>query len=204
MTISIIIPTLNRINDLTVALQSIEGQTYPPKEVIIVDQSDDTKTKDFVESYNQTTFKIVYLYTSYRSLTRARNLGIDNIDKGTDLVIFFDDDVILDNDYLEKIDTFFNNDKDRVYFGATGYIKNCERKSKLSPFLKLFFLQEYRDGRFKRNGLPTFQKYNKSPYETEFLSGCNMTYRKEVFKNIDLMKQWLSTAIWRMPTFHIG
>ncbi|HOV15564.1 MAG TPA: glycosyltransferase, partial [Spirochaetota bacterium] len=162
-------------------LLSIISQNFTIYEVIIVDQSDDTLTKDLVSNFSKNNFSIKYIHSEIKSLTIARNIGIENLSDRTELVIFLDDDVVLENDYINKVNIFFENDNSKKYFGATGYIKNNERKSKITFLLKLFILQEYKDGKFKINGLPTFPKFRDRPYEIEFLSGCNMIFRKEIF-----------------------
>ncbi|HPO48755.1 MAG TPA: glycosyltransferase family 2 protein [Spirochaetota bacterium] len=181
MKISIIIPTLNRTEDLKKTLNSIKEQSYSPYEIIIPDQSDDDCTKALIETVSQDTYKIKYFSLDFKSLTKARNFGIKNITPDTNLVIFLDDDVILEKNYLENVNNFFESDTSKEYYGGSGYIKNVERKSKIGFLYSLFGLQEYKDGKFKISGLPTFPKYSAVPYPIEFISGCNMIYRKKVF-----------------------
>ncbi|OHD07653.1 MAG: hypothetical protein A2086_16100 [Spirochaetes bacterium GWD1_27_9] len=183
MNISIIIPTLNRLVDLQKFISSLEEQTYLANELIIVDQSDNDLTKEFITNYSnlQKKINVKYLYSPEKSLTKARNFGIKHIGESCDLVAFFDDDVILNSDYLSEIINFFENDKQMVYKAATGYIQRKKWKSKISFLFKLFFLQEEKDGKFKINGLPTYPENKSKIYSVEFFSGCNMIFRKEIF-----------------------
>ena len=47
--ISIIIPTKNRSKDLYKAIKSIINQKIKPDELIVVDQSDDSSSKNLIE-----------------------------------------------------------------------------------------------------------------------------------------------------------
>ena len=70
--ISIIIPTLNRKNDLEKTLISISKCDNLPFEVIIIDQSDNEETKDFCDSFEK--LNIRYFYTDIKSSALARNI----------------------------------------------------------------------------------------------------------------------------------
>ena len=77
MKVSIIIPTCNRVNDLNACLDSIISQTTLPKEIIIVDDSDDNKVQNLVEQ-RKNEFKEKEILLKYirnkkeKSLTIAR------------------------------------------------------------------------------------------------------------------------------------
>lgn len=103
MTFSIIVPTKDRPLDLQNCIRSIRDQSVLPKEVIIVDASSDN-----ISAENQKTckgiledkLKIIYLRSAPR-VNRQRNLGADNA--SSDIIFFLDDDVVLNEDYSEKI-----------------------------------------------------------------------------------------------------
>ena len=48
-TVSIVVPTKNRRDDLRELLESILNQTTLPREVIVVDHSDDDRTRRLIE-----------------------------------------------------------------------------------------------------------------------------------------------------------
>jgi glycosyltransferase involved in cell wall biosynthesis len=105
MQVSVIIPTYNRQKDLKTCLNSILIQTKLPKEVIIVDDSDNDKIENLITEENgifeNKNIDLRYIRNKRgKSLTIARNVGIDN--STGDVVLFLDDDVILDKDYIKE------------------------------------------------------------------------------------------------------
>ena len=73
--ISVVIPTLNRINTLQRALDSVINQTYKPAEIIVVDNGSSDGTLKFLrEQYP----KITILTENKIGVSSARNKGIKN------------------------------------------------------------------------------------------------------------------------------
>ena len=102
--ISIIIPTMNRPESLKRTLDYIVKCRVLPAEVIVVDQSLDSK----VANANRETLSrisniinVKYLYQETPSLTRARNYGIRNATK--EIIVCADDDVDVKADIFEVI-----------------------------------------------------------------------------------------------------
>ena len=97
MSISVIIPTYNRAHTLSRALDSVFAQSYPPSEVIVVDDGsvDDTRAM-IAERYPQ----CIYLTQPNLGVSRARNQGITQA-KGEWIALLDSDDCWLP-DKLEK------------------------------------------------------------------------------------------------------
>src|SRR3989344_2734900 len=132
---SVIIPTINRIGDLKITLESFYDKIEYLKEVIIVDQSHDDKTKKYILSLKNK--KIFYIKSKIPSLTSARNLGVKRA-KGK-IVGFLDDDVTLDKQYFEEIIEVFNNNS--KVNGVSGWYLPKIRIGKFDFFIKkLFFI----------------------------------------------------------------
>lgn len=115
--ISIIICTKDRHKDLLRCIESLNNQSYPSKELIIIDSGENQKLD--IDKYNNkynnrynnrynNYLKIKYIrYIS--SLTVARNMGIRHSEG--DVILFLDDDVILDENYIYNIIQIFENYK---------------------------------------------------------------------------------------------
>ena len=71
--VSVIIPTYNRANYLSRAIDSVFDQTYQDFEVIVVDDGSMDNTKEVLAKYNS---KIRYFYQENRGVSTARNVGI--------------------------------------------------------------------------------------------------------------------------------
>ena len=71
--ISVVIPTLNRINTLQRALDSVINQTYKPAEIIVVDNGSSDGTLKFLREHYP---KIITLTENKIGVSSARNKGI--------------------------------------------------------------------------------------------------------------------------------
>lgn len=96
--VSVCICTRNRPEDLHKALNSVERSTYPVFEVIVSDDSTNDDTKALVTSH----FPFVkYLEGPRKGLGANRNNILKNITGSH--VLFIDDDVILNENFLEVV-----------------------------------------------------------------------------------------------------
>lgn len=92
--VSVIIPTLNSSRTLQNCLRSIEDQTYPFHEIILIDNFSSDSTIQIAKKFD---VKIM-LHKSERA--SARNLGVVN-SKGK-YIIFVDSDHVLEKNVLEE------------------------------------------------------------------------------------------------------
>lgn len=188
MQVSIIIPTYNRVDDLSACLKSIGIQSILPEEIIIVDDSDTADVQYFIESlmgeFQALGVCLEYIRnTAGKSLTIARNVGIKNATG--DLIMFLDDDVVLDKHYIREILSIYAQFPSAM--GVQGLIKNIENPNYfVSLFNRLFYLGH--NERLRSRVLPSasctypsIPEGSSSPVSCEWLSGCNQSYRKEVF-----------------------
>jgi len=180
---SFIIITKDRPEDIVECIKSILGQTILPRELIVVDASKTKKIRSVIRDLlNGQDINFAYIYsepgTSYQ-----RNLGIREA-KG-DMVFFFDDDVILDEDYHQEVLNVYRSDRNKNIGGVAGMIKNPYRFGITAiAFRKLFFLPttEGNDEMYP-SGLPNFTTKAKNIKEVKVFVGCNMSYRKGVLKD---------------------
>jgi glycosyltransferase involved in cell wall biosynthesis len=93
MTISIVIPTRNRLESLNRLLRSIDIQTVMPAEIIIVDSSDEDISEGLVETIAEKR-----LLKTPPSVCLQRNRGIALAQSG--FILLCDDDIELPEDYL--------------------------------------------------------------------------------------------------------
>ncbi len=182
---SVVICTRNRLTDLIACLDSLACQTYPPQELIVVDSSDVPlqKEKQFQEHFNEKQFlatQLRYIHTS-PGLTRQRNVGIAHA-RGA-IIYFFDDDVILEKEYLSAMNEAFETHPG--YVGGMGDITNINRNvSARYQWFRRFFLlpREQASGNFTWSGMPTHAFGTNKFKQVEVVGGCCMAFRKEVLK----------------------
>ena len=180
MSISVIVCTRNRSEDLRRYLCSLDKQTQMPDELIIVDASEDEETRDFVERRMRMSQYVIKHVRCEPGLTKQRNRGIKE-SKGKYL-FFFDDDVVLDPEYLQVSYETFDHFEGKNIGGVTGRITNISKnRSALDAlFKKIYFLTEHGKGRLKKSGFPEHRSDDKLAF-VEVFSGCSMAYKREVF-----------------------
>jgi len=185
--VSVIIPTKNRIQDVIRATNSILIQTTLPSEIIIVDSSDTKALNNRLKKFKK--LRIRYFYTKPGRCFQ-RNYGIKK-SKG-DILIFLDDDVILDKDYIKEIMRVFE-----TYPYKIGGVTSRQKLKKITPlkkisllayntFLKIFFIGGNKEGNFQPSGFPSpFPPDIWKIKKCEFLYGFSMAFKKEVIKEFN-------------------
>lgn len=122
MTFSLVICTYMRPKPLLNLLNSVKRQTLYPNEILIIDGSSDTKTKEIIEDYHFKNVKYFLTDSKDRGLTKQRNFGIKRTNEKSDVLCFLDDDVILEHNYFQSlISTYL---KFPGAMGVGGYITN--------------------------------------------------------------------------------
>ena len=181
--ISVVIPTCNRAEDLKKTLKPILTAGKKIKEILIVDQSRDNKTKKAIEKLKYT--KIKYIYSKTPSITIARNLGVKKADKESKIICFLDDDVTLEKDYFNGILEIFNKYPEaKAVAGFVPPEKDMKKENFISNLIKrIFYLQrKTKDEAEIVSAYGNTYPYNlKKIINAEWLQGVNMIYKKEVF-----------------------
>jgi len=106
MFFSIVIPTYNRANIISYAINSILNQSFVDYEILIIDDGSNDDTEDVVKSYSNA--KIKYIKTKNHGVAHARNTGI-KLATGN-YVGFLDSDDLMEDYHLQ---TAFNFIKDK-------------------------------------------------------------------------------------------
>jgi len=136
MRISTIICTRNRGSLIAATLQSILSGSRQPDELIVIDQSDTEETARTVETFSNTDRRIQYVATQTRGLCLARNLGIAAATG--EVIAFTDDDVIVNSDWLARIEQEFAEYPDlALLFGTVLPPDTYDWKTEFIPYTKL-------------------------------------------------------------------
>jgi len=116
--ISIVIPTLNRYIDLQNTISDLQKQSVQDFEILIIDQSEE----NIYQPINLP--KVKHLHKNFKSASKARNIGL--LEASAPLVLFLDDDVIIENpDFLKQHLKHFENSD---FSGVSGAILNIDKK----------------------------------------------------------------------------
>lgn len=157
--ISIIIPVYNGQDYLENGIRSIQAQTYPQKEIIIVDDGSTDHTRDVCRKLTQKYDNIQVILLHDEGVSAARNAGIDRA--GGEYLMFVDADDRLHPEMLKSLyDTLKGTSSDMSGCGFFSWTKETEWKkqvqstyeirTKLRIFQRDEFLEEIAEGRDTR------------------------------------------------------
>ncbi len=185
MKFSIVIPTYSRENDLIECISSIISQTLFPSEIVIVD--DDDLGRDFLEMVREKieTKNINFVY--YKKDHAQESIGSSaSRNKGIDLakekiVFIFDDDVILDSNFLEEIMKLWEkNINDSFLLGISGIAKNYRKKNFFENIYNKFFkLTSAFSWDITDVAFQVWDTSIASPQKGYYMSGYCCSYRKD-------------------------
>ena len=190
--ISVIIATRNRAKALkNISLRSLARQTYRDFEVIVWDASDDDLSQKVVMGFkgkNQS-IDIKFFRAPRKGLASQRNDAV-NIALG-EIVFFIDDDSEVSPEGLDSVLKEFD---DSQVFGVGLSLKSMgvnNDSEKYSLFRKVYcniFKLYNRYASFRKiypSGWNGMNSLFDHPGEAQWLSGCSMACRKEIFNRFN-------------------
>lgn len=177
--ISVVIPTYNRCNLLSKALESINEQDCPLDnfEVIVVDNGSSDHTKDVVFD-NAWGFNLTYKYDANPGLHIGRN-GAIALAKG-DIITYADDDIRARPKWLSTLVDVFGQDQSIGLVGGNNLpFFESDRPDWFDELWQQtehgLYLAEY--------SLIDFNS-QQTEIPTDFLFGCNYSIRKNILQHI--------------------
>lgn len=170
--ISVIIPVYNDPEGLTDTLESLVVQEVNQEyEIIVVDNNSDDKTSKVIGEFEKRHPDLVegFEENKVQSSYAARNKGIENAEG--DIICFLDADMWVDEDYLCKINSYFEENPQVGYAGCQVEIVDDSGTipAKFDKFTG-FPVEEYLD---KNNFVPT----------------CCLSVRGEIFEKVGKFDQ---------------
>ena len=187
MSTSLIIPTLNRPDDLDRCLRSVARLDPGFDEVILVEQGDARRTRAVADRFPGLPITVATLADP--ACGRARNAGVERA-RG-DYLFFVDDDTELPPDYVRTaLDGFRAHP---LTVGLTGTMlpgpgavrHSAARRYAHRCLYALLLVQAWRSNRVLRSGSNCFAWGAPAPacpaHEVEWLPGCHFVYRRRVF-----------------------
>jgi GT2 family glycosyltransferase len=178
---SIVIATYRRANILPMTLNFAAGQTRPPKEIVIVDASDNWEaTRELILSTiaaEHPEIRWVYVEAEHPSSTAQRNQGV--LLATSDVLFLIDDDSMMYPDCAERIMEVYEADRDHKIMGVqsnfvdelppqSGPIQDSRQKVGISETLAPTRRQLLWENRFFRRLLILDRKEHFIPYDGYF------------------------------------
>lgn len=158
--------TEDRWDDLVEAVESIKGQTVPPREIIVVV---DHNTALLERAHRHIPGIVVMENAEKRGLSGARNSGIARV--AGEVVAFMDEDATAEPDWLERL---LHDYEDERVLGVGGAIEPLWLAGRPAWFPDEF---DWVVGCTYR-GMPT------ATAPVRNLIGCNMSFRRSVFETV--------------------
>jgi GT2 family glycosyltransferase len=185
--LSVVICTYKRAESMARLIPSFAGQRLKPCRFIVIDASPDDATERVFRSSPDTEklaccFQYFRVSGGLKGLTRQRNFGLRWVD--TDLVAFFDDDVLLDPECLGEMERV-HRAKGAEVVGVGAYIENGytppTRLWRVRRLLRI--VPNLAPGSYTRSGMSvpwSFLPPTNQVVEGEWLIGCSMMWRTSV------------------------
>ena len=183
--ISAIIPTKNRPDDMRLTLKTLLSQSVPVTELIVIDQSEDNRTRVVAsEEFDRATKQGIpvpalrYIHdTSIAGVSQARNRALDIA--GCDIWLFLDDDVDIEPVFVEELVKAFKANPE--VGGISGVITNYP----VPPISYRNWLWLFARGPFREKRLPVYWDAHK--YRTLVpvigMSGGLMSFRADIARS---------------------
>jgi GT2 family glycosyltransferase len=188
--ITAIICSKDRPDLLSEVAADLLKQSVLPDQLIVVDNSKSDDNHRIGESNVRSIVgkRILLNYVHDRSglgLPHARNVG--RVYSERDIILFLDDDVTLEQDYIKNLARFYDEHSEAG--GACGNLRqpaDDRLSSKMRVILgTLFMFDSARPFRVLPSGWGSHPYGAKKTERVDWLSGCNMSYRKYVLDKFD-------------------
>jgi GT2 family glycosyltransferase len=173
---TVVVATRNRATLLSAALRSLAAQICDaPFEVVVVDNGSDDTTAEVVGEWTRVDARFRAVTEPVHGVSRAKNTGIGAA-RGR-LVLFTDDDVILDEHWIAAYLDFFARRRNNLVVAGGPVHAVAHDLSAWPPWVR-------RDGGLDLPSL-SYGDAERRLDRVEWLWGANMGASKEVLKSLD-------------------
>jgi len=162
--LSVVIPTLNRNKYLVHTVEQVLSDKFKQLEVLVVDQSDEHDEQTYKFFSSNTDKRLHYWYVQPVSGVAAKNFALTKAQ--ADIVVFLDDDILLDADCLTE---HYNAYQKHPDIGGTG----GRVKQDGIPVTDVLL----RFDKYALSGFTSFN-YKKGEY-TDTVPGGNMSVKRD-------------------------
>jgi len=186
MDLTIAICTRNRINDLQKLILSLSKQEKVDAkiELLIIDDGEiiEDKLNEFKKLCKD--YDFFYYKKTSPGLFKSRLKAIE-LSKA-DKILFLDDDVTIDKNYIKVLLQTYEKFPKAAGIGGVDYL--LKNYSLFRKIYSIIFLYNSNDKAklslsMMNSSMYLWQKEKKS-FKSEFLDGCNMSFRKDAIKDI--------------------
>ncbi len=184
-TVAIILVNWNQKEDLVECLISIKNNSYSVYSVILVDNNSSDDSIEEAKKINWGKMKIIRNKRNF-GFAKANNIGIRKaLGENYDYIMLLNTDTIIEKDAIKNIVDFFENDNE---IAALSPLILFYQKKDMISYAGGIIDNKHRH--FTHRGAYQIDKgqFNK-PIETDFLTGCCLTIKSEVLKEVGLLDE---------------
>jgi glycosyltransferase involved in cell wall biosynthesis len=175
--VSVIIPTYNRVNKVGNAIESAIRQTYPNKEIIVVDDGSTDDTPKLMEKYPQVKYKII----EHGGQAAARNSGL-KLSSGK-YITSLDSDDVWNEDFLSScVEAIERHNLDFVF---TNWSQDAGNGDYVDPFSTYNFFKPYLKGSNEEWNI-----LENDDLRTLYISGCPSPSSSLMIRRSSIVSEW--------------
>lgn len=181
-TVSVVIPTKDRPDELSRMLETMAAQTVAPLEVIVVDASEPPVEAVAIEHSD---LPMRYLRHLPPSSAQQRNRGLETVSPDATFVMFVDDDVLLRPDALERMFAYFAEAPAPVAGAALNILDAEDRTTgwlRRSALVRGLGLYSATPGDVARSGWQTAAATVDRVTPVRWLSTCAVWWRRDAIR----------------------
>lgn len=182
---SVVICTRDRPGELQRCLASLPQQTYPPREIIVVDNAScDQRTRDIALAAHA-----IYVREERAGLDFARNTGARRAT--SDIVAYTDDDVMLQRRWLERLVAAFDHPE---LAAVTGLVLPAELATEAQRHFETYW--SFGRGYHRRDfDAARFAAYTNGVFPAwDVGAGASMAFRREIFDRVGFFDERLDVG----------
>lgn len=200
--IAVVVATLNRPHLLEKLIENLLKQTIRAK-IIIIDASDKDKKIKF-KKFRKITPNIIYLTTKIKSAAIQRNIGLDLVPESTKYVAILDDDISIENNYLESMIQLLKKSKAVGISGLAIHNSQSFKTTRLKIVKRIFFLDSKTPGKVTAAGvnIPIHRGTFEGLVTSDWLIGCSVWEYSKI-RNLRYQKNFLGQSLFEDVIFSL-
>jgi GT2 family glycosyltransferase len=181
MRFSVLIPTYNRPGDLIACIDSISTQDLRPSQCVIVDDGDLAVSDLAAVRRRLGSIELTYYKKDHanvrRGLSESKNIGLKLASE--DVVFIFDDDIVLESQFLSSIMQVWDTLDSERLMGVGGLITNARGRSGIEKLYNaLFFLNASHSWDITPVGFQVWDEHIKERVKGFYVHGGLSSVRK--------------------------
>lgn len=183
--LSVVICTKDRPDSLAETLATLWPQSRLPDELVIIDDGHLDVERLAAAALDHGVPFVYHNKSDKPGLARSRRVGIEKA--SGDIILFLDDDVLLDEGYVAGIMAVYEADREGRVGGCEGVLQGIRYHPLQMFLLRLFGMDNpKREGQILKNFLGVLVRNIRQPIDVQWLSGCNMSYRREAVAAVEI------------------